>query len=159
MGIGFAAQGFDGGTYFRVQPGALDPRVAFAVEGIDAGELWGQFGNQGGGAAGEEIDRYDERLGSPAHAIVLATSENHRPGMLRVKEEFHMTVPLGNDPEVRADIVFFEVPGGGAVFSTGSISYAGSLAHAGYDNEIARLTGNVLRRFLDPQPFELPPQA
>ncbi len=159
VGIGFAAQGFDGGTYFRVQPGALDPRVAFAVEGIDAGELWGQFGNQGGGAAGEEIDRYDERLGSPAHAIVLATSENHRPGMLRVKEEFHMTVPLGNDPEVRADIVFFEVPGGGAVFSTGSISYAGSLAHAGYDNEIARLTGNVLRRFLDPQPFELPPQA
>ena len=76
--------------------------------------------------------------------------------MLRVKEEFHMTEPLGNDPKVRADMVFFEVEGGGAVFSTGSISYAGSLAHNDYDNEIAKLTGNVVRRFIDPEPFEYP---
>ena len=156
VGIGFAAQGFDGGTHYRVQPGALDPRVAFIVDGAEADELWGNFGNQGGGAAGEEIDRWDPRLGSPAHAVVLASSEEHKPGMLRVKEEFHMTEPLGNDPEVRADMVFFEVPGGGAVFSTGSISYAGSLAHNNYDNNIARLTGNVLRRFIDPDPFEMP---
>ncbi len=156
VGIGFAAQGFDGGTHYRVQPGALDPRVGFIVDGIEAGETWGSFGNQGGGAAGEEIDRWDETLGSPAHAVILATSEGHKPGMLRVKEEFHMTQPLGNDPKVRADMVFFEVPGGGAVFSTGSISYAGSLAHNDYDNEIARLTGNVLKRFLDPEPFTMP---
>ncbi len=156
VGIGFAAQGFDGGTYYRVQEGALDPRVGFIVDGIDAGEVWGSFGNQGGGAAGEEIDRWDISLGSPRHAVVLASSENHRPGMLRVKEEFHMTQPLGNDPKVRADMVFFEVPGGGAVFSTGSISYAGSLAHNQYDNEIARLTENVLTRFLDPEPFAMP---
>ncbi len=156
VGIGFAAQGFDGGTYYRVQEGALDPRAAFIVEGVDAGEQWGSFGNQGGGAAGEEIDRWDVSLGSPRHAVILASSENHRPGMLRVKEEFHMTQPLGNDPKVRADMVFFEVPGGGAVFSTGSISYAGSLAHNNYDNEIARLTENVLRRFLDPEPFAMP---
>ena len=156
VGIGFAAQGFDGGTHYRVQPGALDPRVAFIVDGVEGDEFWGAFGNQGGGAAGEEIDRWDERLGSPPHAVVLASSEGHKPGMLRVKEEFHMTEPLGNDPNVRADMVFFEVPGGGAVFSTGSISYAGSLAHNGYDNNIARLTGNVLRRFLDPESFPMP---
>ena len=53
-------------------------------------------------------------------------------------------------------MVFFEVPGGGAVFSTGSISYAGALAHNDYDNEIARITGNVLGRFLDPEPFVYP---
>ena len=159
VGIGFAAQGFDGGTYYKVQSGALDPRVSFIVDGVSElseDDTWGSFGNQGGGAAGEEIDRFDLTLGSPAHAVIIATSENHRPGMLRVKEEFHMTEPLGNDPKVRADMVFFEVEGGGAVFSTGSISYAGSLAHNDYDNEIAKLTGNVVRRFIDPEPFEYP---
>jgi len=52
--------------------------------------------------------------------------------------------------------VFYEHPGGGAVFSTGSIAYVGSLGHAGHDNNISRLTLNVLRRFLDPAPFATP---
>ena len=60
---------------------------------------------------------------------------------------------------VRADMVFFECPNGGAVFSTGSIAYAGSLAHNGYDNAIAQITGNVLRRFRDPAPFPMPPMV
>ncbi|NKB98388.1 MAG: hypothetical protein GKR90_07835 [Pseudomonadales bacterium] len=159
VGIGFTAQGFDGGTYYRVQPGALDPRVAFIVDGVsDLGErdTWGSFGNQGGGAAGEEIDRFDLTLGSPAHAVVIASSENHKKGMLRVTEEVHMSEPVGDDPKVRADMTFFEVGGGGAVFSTGSISYAGSLAHNDYQNEIALITANVLRRFIDPKPFDFP---
>ncbi len=59
-------------------------------------------------------------------------------------------------PTIHADIVFFECPGGGAVFSTGSIAYAGSLSHQDYNNNIARLTENVLRRFLDATPFEIP---
>lgn len=157
VGIGFAAQGFDGGTHYRLQSGALNPRVDFIVEGVDCtSDSWGSFGNQGGGAAGEEIDRWDISLGSPAHAVVIATSEDHRPGMLRTKEEFHMMENYVDDPTVHADMVFFEVPGGGAVFSTGSISYAGSLAHNEYDNEVETLTSNVLRRFLDARPFEYP---
>ena len=65
--------------------------------------------------------------------------------MLRVKEEFLMMRPLGNDPDVRADMTFFETPSGGAVFSAGSISFAGALSTNSYDNDVARLTGNVLR--------------
>ena len=157
VGVGFAAQGFDGGTYYRVKPGALDARVNFIVEGLDTSEdIWGDFGNQGGGAAGEEIDRWDESIGSPAHAIVLASSENHRPGMLRVKEELFSLPAPENDSRVRADMTFFETAFGGAVFSTGSISYAGSLAHNDYDNNIARITNNVLDRFIDPKPFTFP---
>ncbi|MEM7099633.1 MAG: N,N-dimethylformamidase beta subunit family domain-containing protein [Pseudomonadota bacterium] len=157
VGIGFAAQGFDGGTYYRVQSGALDSRVAFITQGVETSEIWGDFGNQGGGAAGEEIDRVDYELGSPAHVVVIATSEEHKPGMLRVKEEFHMTeYPRRQDSKVRADMVFFETPSGGAVFSTGSISYAGALAHNNFDNNIARITRNVLERFIDPTPFEYP---
>ena len=51
------------------------------------------------------------------------------------------------------------VPSGGAEFSTGSISYAGALSTDDYDNDIARLTGNVLRRFIDPRPFDFPDSA
>ena len=156
VGIGFAAQGFDGGTHYRLQPGALDPRASFIMEGVHNAEVIGNYGNQGGGAAGEEIDRWDRNLGSPEHALILATSEEHRPGMLRVKEEYHMMEEPVQDQYVRADMVFFEVPGGGAVFSTGSISYAGSLAHNDYDNDIATITGNVMRRFIDDTPFAMP---
>ncbi len=158
VGVGFAAQGFDGGTYYRLGEGARDPRVRFMMEGVQSRELIGNHGTQGGGAAGEEIDRFDTALGSPQHAIVIASSENHRPGMLRTKEEFLMTVPDPRDNEVRADMTFFETPLGGAVFSAGSISYAGSLSTNGYNNDIARLTRNVLQRFDNPSPFEFPGQ-
>ena len=71
-------------------------------------------------------------------------------------EDISLNYPgLGGDEcdMVRADLVFFETPNGGAVFSTGSIAWAGSLAHNGYDNNVSRLTENVLRRFLDSAPF------
>ncbi|MHA1570174.1 MAG: N,N-dimethylformamidase beta subunit family domain-containing protein, partial [Alphaproteobacteria bacterium] len=57
---------------------------------------------------------------------------------------------------VRADLIFFETSSGGAVFSTGSIAWCGSLSHNGYDNNVARIMGNVLRRFLDPKSFAGP---
>lgn len=42
------------------------------------------------------------------------------------------------------------------MFSTGSIAYAGSLAWNGFDNNICRLTTNVLNRFTDDAPFVVP---
>jgi len=59
-------------------------------------------------------------------------------------------------PLVRADMVFFETLNGGAVFSTGSIGWAASLAHDGYRNNVSRITANVLRRFVAPDPFAPP---
>ena len=113
----------------------------------------------GGGAAGLELDAFNPALGSPPWALVVASSEEHSNAFQLVNEE--MTVSFaGTDgrfsPAVRADMVFYEHPGGGAVFSTGSISYVGSLAHKGYANNISRLTLNVLKRFLDPTPFAAP---
>ena len=57
---------------------------------------------------------------------------------------------------VHADMTFFETPGGGAVFSVGSITWGASLPHNGYDNNVSRLTGNVVRRFLAQEPFTPP---
>lgn len=159
IGVGFAAMVYDHAGYYMLTPGSTNPRVAFAVEGIRADERIGDFGVRIGGAVGIEIDRFDVGLGSPPHAVMLATSHGLGPGALPTPEEYRTTVH-GLDGEqnalVRADVVFFETAKGGAVFSTGSISYVLSLSHNGYDNNVSRLTENVLRRFLDPVPFEMP---
>ena len=104
-GSGFSAMGFESG-YYRRSEGWNDPRVAFAVEGLSDRDILGDHGNAGGGAAGEEIDRYDERLGSPSHAIVLASSEGLPESMLQTKEEFHGTGVPQPGASVRADVVF-----------------------------------------------------
>ncbi|WP_420623440.1 N,N-dimethylformamidase beta subunit family domain-containing protein [Candidatus Poriferisodalis sp.] len=154
-GIGFAAQGFEKATYFVRDPHADSSRAVWILEGVP-GERIGTSG-LGGGAAGQEVDRYDLRLGSPDHAVVLASATTFGPDMLRTKEEFEGSVFFPTpDPYVRADMVFYETPNGGAVFSVGSISWFGALARDGYDNDIARITANVVRRFADPEPFPLP---
>jgi N,N-dimethylformamidase len=156
VGISFGSEGFDVSSYYRRKPGSFDPRAAFIFEGVGADEKIGDFGAVGGGAAGLELDIVDPRLGTPPHTLVLASSENHSNVYLMTPEEIISTFPGLDgieDPRVRADMVFFETPNGGAVFSTGSIAWAGSLGHNGYDNNVARITGNVLRRFLDPKPL------
>lgn len=155
VGLGFSAQGFDVCSYYRRQPGSYDARAAFIFADVEE-EIVGDFGLIGGGAAGLELDRADFALGTPPNLLVLASSENHTDLILVVSEEVNVMTPdlSGSQHDlVRADLAFYETPSGGAVFSTGSIAWCGSLSHNGYDNNVARITGNVLRRFLDPAPF------
>jgi N,N-dimethylformamidase len=73
-----------------------------------------------------------------------------------VPEEILVNAPglcNGESDLVRADLVFFETPSGGAVFATSSIAWAGSLSHNNYQNNVSRITSNVLKRFLDEKPF------
>ena len=157
LGTGFSAQGFDISAPYHRLPDSFQARAAFIFAGIGKDEVIGDFGLIGGGAAGLEIDRADERLGTPPHALVLATSQGgHTDIYLVVCEELLVTTPgLGGTENelVRADMVFYETPGGGAVWSSSSIAWAGSLSHNSYDNNVSRITHNVLKRFLDPQPF------
>ena len=74
VGVGFTAQGFDIATYYRRTLESHDPRAAFIFEHVSE-DIIGDFGLGFGGAAGQEIDRYDRALGSPPHALVLASSE------------------------------------------------------------------------------------
>ena len=160
-GVGFTAQGNYVGSYYRKRPEAADPRVAWMFDGIDA-ETFGDHGLGGHGAAGFELDRADKRLGTPAHAVVVASSENHPPDApwVLVPEEHltHIVTWPGEPAEklIRADLTFFETPKGGAVFSTGSITFCGSLPTGGFDNDVSRLLANVLDRFLEREPFEMP---
>ena len=74
VGIGMAVQGFDICGHFRRSESSRNPRAAFIFDGVDE-EIIGDFGVVGGGAAGLELDRFDLSLGSPPHALVLASSE------------------------------------------------------------------------------------
>jgi N,N-dimethylformamidase len=154
-GVGFTAQGNFVGSYYRVKPEARESRAAWILSGINGDKL-GDHGLSGHGAAGFELDRTDHRLGTPSHALVLAASEGHDPSApwVLVPEEYltHLTTWPGQRPAdlIRADMTFFEAPNNAAVFSTGSITFCGSLPTNGFDNDCSRLLGNVLTRFLDP---------
>jgi N,N-dimethylformamidase len=155
VGIGMVSQGFDISSPFIRTAASRDPRPAFIFEGVE-GDVIGDFGLSGGGAAGLELDAADPAWGTPPHTLVLASSERHTDLYLMTPEDMNDPAPGlgGTEAEIiRADMVFFETLGGGAVFSTGSIAWAGSLSHAGYDNDVARITTNVLNRFLEKAPF------
>ena len=158
VGVGFVAEGFDSCHWYERTDASFDPRVAFIFEGVDKHDRIGDFGVLGG-AAGLELDAADPALGTPAHALVLARSAGHSNVYLVTVEEMmstHPSVDGLDNPLVRAELVFFETRSGGAVFSTGSIAWSASLSYQQYTNSVARITGNVIRRFLDPMPFSLP---
>jgi N,N-dimethylformamidase len=47
-------------------------------------------------------------------------------------------------------MTYAELPGGGAVFAAGSITFCGSLSHNGYDNAVSRiLVSRILKNVLD----------
>lgn len=159
VGVGTVAVGFDASGYYKRSEASFDPRVSFIFERIGDDEVIGDFGITGGGASGSEIDAADPMLGTPSHTLVVASSEGHTEHTYLVPDEtgFHHSAMDGiQNPDIRADMTFFETPGGGAVFSVGSIAWGASLSHNGYDNNVSRLTENVVRRFLDEKAFVMP---
>ena len=156
LGVGFSAYGDDASRPYVRQPDSADPRAAFIFEGVRDNELIGDFGLVMGGAGGYETDRADVGLGTPPHALVVAMtagfSDNYEPVIEEVLVNDSRHGGAGGSP-VRGDMVFFEGPKGGAVFSTGSIAWCGSLSYNDYDNNVSRITENVLRRFDSSEPF------
>jgi N,N-dimethylformamidase len=151
VGIGFAAQGWsDPSPGYRRTEASRDPAVSWIFDGVE-GDVIGDFGLAMNGAAGDELDRFDPALGSPPQTVVLASSGGHSRYYAVVHEDLLQTsadVTGETNPNVRADLVYFETTGGGAVFSVGSKSWCASLSWRGYDNSVARVTENVLRRFM-----------
>ncbi len=125
---------------YKRQPGSFNPRAAFIFEGIGKDELIGDFGLSLGGAAGHEMDRLDFSLGTPPHSLLLATATGYTdPWICREDDTANAA---------RCDMVYFECPQGGAVFSVGSMTWVTSLSHNQYKNNVSRITQNVLNRFL-----------
>ncbi len=155
VGVGMVSQGFDVSSPYVRTDASHDPRAAFIFEGIED-EVIGDFGLSGGGAAGIELDGTDHGWGTPPHTLVLAASRRHTDVYLMTPEDMLDPAPgLGGTEAniIRAEMVFFETENGGGVFAVGSIAWAGSMAWNNYENHVARITENVLRRFLDPAPL------
>ncbi len=154
VGIGMASQGWDlKAPGYRRTPASYAPELAWMFEGI-AEETIGDFGLVMNGASGDELDRFDPQQGSPREAVVVATSLPHSKYYKLVVEDVPMItdgLDGSSNPLIRSDIVFLERSGGGAVFSVGSITWAGAMAYNNFANNAARLTTNVLRRFLQTQ--------
>ena len=149
VGVGFTAQGtFKGMPYQRT---CFDPEFDWVFDGIDS-PILGDFGFSGNGAAGFELDRIDPKLGPGYTITILAQSFAVDENFILVPEEqlTHLTnLSGGPENEVkRADMIYFEVPNGGRVFSVGSITFCGSLPWNDFDNTVSRLLLNVLSRSL-----------
>jgi len=160
-GVGMTAQGFDKASPYRLLPDAADPAVSWIFDGLRA-DVFGATGYGLGGAAGDEIDRADHVLGTPRDAWILARSFGHSakivPTIDEQSREISGAVSGGEGPH--ADVVAFGRPGGGAVFSVGSICWLSSMAYvneAGEESDVSRITRNVLTRFLTDDP-PIPPK-
>ncbi len=151
FGTGFTSEGYAGAFHYHRMPDGNLPEMAWMFDGVTPGEPIGDFGLVGGGAAGQEIDRADVTLGTPPHTYLVASAQNQNDSYKVVPEEIDFMfdgVGGTEHPNVRADLTYFEAPGGGAVFATSSIAWSGALSYAGYENNVSRITGNVLDRFV-----------
>jgi len=152
VGVGFTAQGRFEGSYYRRTEESYAADLGWIFAGVE-GEIIGDFGFSGGGAAGFELDRADPLLGTPPNVRLLARSEGHQAHFGVTLED--LLVPTayalptnGPDPLIRSDMVYFETAKGGAVFSVGSITFCGSLPWNDFDNQISLLLRNVVTRFM-----------
>lgn len=153
VGVGFSAQAtFRGGPFHRTAE-SFRPQLSWMFAGIE-GDVLGDYGLSGGGAAGYELDRADAALGTPSNAVVVARA-GPPPGPFGVTPEdmLHYAASVTGEPLdslVRADMTYFETGFGGAVFSAGSITFCGSLWRNGFEGPISTLLENVVRRLSQP---------
>ncbi|MFO0926656.1 MAG: DUF6605 domain-containing protein [Gemmataceae bacterium] len=124
LGVVFTPAGAMTGAPYQVRNAG---HWVFAGTGLKDGDLFGLNSLHRrcpGGASGHETDKRSPS--SPPNVHLLARGTNPDDG--------------------GAEMVVFDTPSGGRVFSAGSISYPCSLP---VDAHISTITANVLRRFLD----------
>ncbi|KAF5632418.1 uncharacterized protein FTJAE_7528 [Fusarium tjaetaba] len=150
LGVGSCAAGPGPGVPYKRTEASKESKFTWMFDGIQQDELLGEYGF-GGGASGDEIDKCDYEVGSPAGTIILATSTGHSEEFAMFPED--VIIPFKNvlgtqTREVRSDMTYYETSGGGAVFSVGSMNWLCSLGWNRFDNNVALITGNVLREFV-----------
>ena len=159
FGVHCTGMVFEGSSPYTKTEDANDPRASWIFEGTTEGDIFGEYGldQVRGGAAGFEVDGADFTKGTPRNALILAEAKDFRGeiedvvlAQLPLAVYYH---PSEGESISKASMTFFETPNGGAVFSTGSITWMSSTLENNYDNDISIITKNVIDRFLDPTPF------
>ena len=141
-GVSTASMGFDVARPFERLPASTHPDVEFIFSGIES-ETIGAHGPHGGVV----FQEWDNAYGSSAEQapIVLARSTGHS-----VATRWFGAVKRRN----HAEMTFASNRAGGAIFSASSMGWALALQTNGGDNDVARITSNVVGRFLSPEPFD-----
>ncbi len=164
VGVGFTGQGWTSvdacglpRPYAQVSDRS-HPLAAALLDGLPPGALIGDFETigLGRGAAGDEVDRTDPDLGTPVQTVVLATATGFSTDYqvtIDDRRDVNEASTLPDHPMLRADMVCFQTPAGGFVFSASSMQWFSALSHNGHDNTVATVTRNVIARMLHPEPL------
>jgi N,N-dimethylformamidase len=141
LGVESVTMGFDESRPFERLTG-VDERATFVFEGVE-GQVVGDHGTIGGAVVGQE---WDNSAGGPLpdDHVVVARSSGHSivPALFgAARSPYHGEMTLRFDSS------------GGAAFAVGTMAWCAALADGGFDNDVARITANVVHRFLDPAPW------
>ncbi|MBZ9772436.1 N,N-dimethylformamidase beta subunit family domain-containing protein [Mesorhizobium sp. CO1-1-8] len=151
-GVAFAAEGWSKAQGYKRSAESYQAPLSSFFEGIED-DVIGDFGYVLNGAAGDELDRFDLQLGSPPQSQIMASATGFGAEYQIVNEDVCIPMPKQDGStrpdRVRSDMVYIPIGGGGGVFSVGSIAFAGAIAWNGFDNNVARLVNNVLRKFVE----------
>jgi len=124
LGVAYTHSGFQTGAPYRVLE---DSHWVFENTGLRNGDLFGQKSLHErcpGGASAHELDKIGPA--APSNLVHLAKGDGQNGA--------------------GADMIIFETPSGGLVFSTGSLAWILSLP---VDDGVSAVTANVLRRFAE----------
>jgi N,N-dimethylformamidase len=145
-----------GNTYLMMSFGPSRPYRRLA-ESYSGDWAWvfervadGLIGDRGlvlGGAAGYEVDGVVPQLPTPPSLVRLAEATGF-DSSFQVRKH----LPIRADGEERerlrrADMTIYRHPGGGLVFSVGSVAWCGALPNAGDQNAVGEITSNIAKRF------------
>ncbi len=141
LGVGYVRPG-----YMTFAPYKVETASHWVFEGLELtnGDLIGEKGIYGGAASGWEVDQVREEW-SPGNVTVLARGINPLDFMPPGASAVYPDDEYDWDGSGGGHMTYYDHPGGGGVFSVGSIAFGGSLV---VDPVLQKTVRNVLDRFL-----------
>lgn len=141
LGVGYVRPG-----YMTFAPYEVATASHWIFEGLELtnGDLIGEKGIYGGAASGWEVDQVRENW-SPGNVTVLARGINPLDFMPPGASAVYPDDEYDWDGSGGGHMTYYDHPGGGGVFSVGSIAFGGSLV---VDPILQKTVRNVLDRFL-----------
>ena len=145
VGVGISLMGFSPGRPYVRTARSHDEDQRWLFEGVS--ESFGDSGIVLGAAAGYEVDAVNHHLGSPEDIIILATASGFPESYVDDPNRWFEGGEAERRAHRRADMTLWRHNRGGAVFSASSVAFLGALPGVGEDNDVGRLTLNLLRHF------------
>ncbi|KKB80343.1 hypothetical protein VW35_08075 [Devosia soli] len=145
-GVGIALMGFSKALPFTRTAASHEPAFAWLFGGV-VGDTFGHTGMVLGGAAGYEVDSTNPALGTPENIVVLATAQGFPDDYVDDPGRWYEGGTAERGARQIAEMTFLSHPSGGSVFSASSVSFLGALPGPDEQNDVGRMTLNLLRHF------------